>query len=47
MKSIKIYCVKRNKFRKFVIPKFFYIFDETWVLFIIICQEKRQVKNID
>ena len=32
MKPIKIYCVKRNKFRKFLNHKVSYIFDKTSVL---------------
>ena len=35
MKPIKIYCIKCNTFRKFEIPKTFYISDETLFLSII------------
>ena len=35
MQQIKIYCVKCNKFRKFMNPKISYIFYKTLVLSII------------
>ena len=35
MKPIKIYCIKLNKFRKFVSTKVSYIFDETLDISII------------
>ena len=35
MNPIKIYCVKWNKFRKFVYPKISYILDKTLKLSII------------